>query len=163
MKECLKSKVLCFFIQNTQKTCNKIDFFEIRKYIANIHNFLAVFMFDHYYFVLFMPPSLDHIRSVVKEELNAFDQRFKSAMKSRVYLLDKISYYIVRTKGKQFRPLITILCAKLFGNVNEKSYNAAVLVELLHTATLVHDDVVENLTHQRRGFFFLLMHYGKIK
>ena len=125
---------------------------KIRKYIANIHNFLAVFMFDHYYFVLFMPPSLDHIRSVVKEELNAFDQRIKSAMKSRVYLLDKISYYIVRTKGKQFRPLITILCAKLFGNVNEKSYNAAVLVELLHTATLVHDDVVDE-AHQRRGFF----------
>lgn len=99
-----------------------------------------------------MAPSLNHIRSVVTDELGVFDERFRTAMKSRVSLLDKITYYIVKTKGKQFRPLITVLCAKLYGPVNEKSYNAAVLVELLHTATLVHDDVVDD-AHQRRSFF----------
>ncbi|MBK9107069.1 MAG: polyprenyl synthetase family protein [Saprospiraceae bacterium] len=73
-------------------------------------------------------------------------------MKSRVSLLDKITYYIVKTRGKQLRPLISLLCAKLFGEINEKSYSAATLVELLHTATLVHDDVVDD-SFQRRGFF----------
>lgn len=73
-------------------------------------------------------------------------------MSSQVALLDRITYYIARTKGKQFRPLIALLSARQFGTVNEKSHIAATLVELLHTATLVHDDVVDE-SFQRRGFF----------
>lgn len=96
--------------------------------------------------------NLDQIRSNVKQELEGFDLQFKAAMKSKVYLLDKISYYIVKTKGKQFRPLISLLCGKLFAPITEKTYHAAVLVELLHTATLVHDDVVDD-AHMRRSFF----------
>lgn len=95
---------------------------------------------------------LDEIKAPVLDELKKFDHHFREAMKSRVSLLDKITYYIVKTRGKQLRPLISLLCAKLFGDINEKSYSAATLVELLHTATLVHDDVVDD-SFQRRGFF----------
>lgn len=96
--------------------------------------------------------SLDLIKIHVQEELDQFDQLFKNALKSHISLLDKISYYIVKTRGKQFRPLISLLSAKLFGPVTDQSYTSAILVELLHTATLVHDDVVDN-SYQRRGFF----------
>lgn len=95
---------------------------------------------------------LDEIKAPVMDDLKKFDHHFREAMKSRVPLLDKITYYIVKTRGKQLRPLISLLCAKLFGDVNEKSYSSATLVELLHTATLVHDDVVDD-SFQRRGFF----------
>jgi octaprenyl-diphosphate synthase len=73
-------------------------------------------------------------------------------MKSNVALLDKIMYYIVQRKGKQMRPMFVFLCAKLCGEISAKSYAAASLVELLHTATLVHDDVVDD-SFERRGFF----------
>ncbi len=73
-------------------------------------------------------------------------------MRSDVALLDRITWYIVRSKGKQVRPMLVLLCARLFGAVNEATYTAAALVELLHTATLVHDDVVDD-AHRRRGFF----------
>ncbi|MBK8954738.1 MAG: polyprenyl synthetase family protein [Saprospiraceae bacterium] len=96
--------------------------------------------------------NLDEIKAPVSEDLKRFDLHFREAMKSRVPLLDKISYYIVKTRGKQLRPLLSLLCAKQFGSINEKSYSAATLVELLHTATLVHDDVVDD-SFQRRGFF----------
>ncbi len=96
--------------------------------------------------------TLSEIKAPVKTSLETFDFHFRQAMKSRVALLDKITYYIVKTKGKQLRPLLSLLCARLFGEVNEKSYHAATLVELLHTATLVHDDVVDD-SYQRRGFF----------
>ncbi|HRI34797.1 MAG TPA: polyprenyl synthetase family protein, partial [Saprospiraceae bacterium] len=99
-----------------------------------------------------MKTSLNQIKSPIENELKLFDTHFKKAISSRVSLLDKISYYIVKTKGKQFRPLIALLSAKVLGPINEESYTAATMVELLHTATLVHDDVVDE-SDQRRGFF----------
>lgn len=101
-----------------------------------------------------MPQSytLEEIKQPVNQALAEFDIHFRSAMSSKVPLLDKITYYIVKTKGKQLRPLMALLCARMFGEVNEKSYVAASLVELLHTATLVHDDVVDD-SLERRGFF----------
>ncbi|MBK6545455.1 MAG: polyprenyl synthetase family protein [Saprospiraceae bacterium] len=96
--------------------------------------------------------TLDEIKKPVNQALVEFDRHFKQAMSSKVPLLDRITYYLVKTKGKQFRPLIALLSAKLFGEIHEKSYAAATLVELLHTATLVHDDVVDE-SYQRRGFF----------
>ncbi|MBK7304555.1 MAG: polyprenyl synthetase family protein [Saprospiraceae bacterium] len=99
-----------------------------------------------------MKVSLDEIKLPIKEELSQFGTHFKKAIASKVPLLDKISYYIVKTKGKQFRPLISLLSAKVFGPINEHSFSAATMVELLHTATLVHDDVVDD-SEQRRGFF----------
>lgn len=96
--------------------------------------------------------SLDEIKHPVQEGLETFDRHFKLAMKSTVPLLDKITYYLVKTRGKQLRPLISLLCAQVYGPLNQKSYSAATLVELLHTATLVHDDVVDD-SFQRRGFF----------
>ncbi|MFZ1297830.1 MAG: polyprenyl synthetase family protein [Saprospiraceae bacterium] len=96
--------------------------------------------------------TLEEIKRPVTLELKAFDAHFRQAMQSRVALLDQISYYLVKTKGKQLRPLMSLLSAKLFGEINEKTFAAATLVELLHTATLVHDDVVDE-SDQRRGFF----------
>ncbi|HRG32503.1 MAG: polyprenyl synthetase family protein [Saprospiraceae bacterium] len=99
-----------------------------------------------------MKASLEEIKLPIKEELKQFGTHFKAAIASKVPLLDKISYYIVKTKGKQFRPLISLLSAKVFGPINAQSFAAATMVELLHTATLVHDDVVDD-SEQRRGFF----------
>lgn len=96
--------------------------------------------------------SLHTIKHPIDEELKIFETRFKEAMKSPVPLLDKVTHYIVRRKGKQMRPMFVFLCAKLCGEVNDASYHAASLVELLHTATLVHDDVVDD-AYERRGFF----------
>jgi octaprenyl-diphosphate synthase len=89
---------------------------------------------------------------LIKDELSLFEARFKDAVKSHVPLLDRIMQYIARRKGKQLRPMFVLLSAKLCGTVNETSYRAASLVELLHTATLVHDDVVDD-SAERRGFF----------
>ena len=89
---------------------------------------------------------------LIDNELSLFEARFKDAVKSRVPLLDRIMRYIVKRKGKQLRPMFVLLSAKLFGEVNEPTYRAASLVELLHTATLIHDDVVDDAT-ERRGFF----------
>ena len=72
-------------------------------------------------------------------------------MKSDVALLNKITHYIIKRKGKQLRPLFVFLTAKMFGPVKEGTYTAASLIELLHTATLVHDDVVDD-AFERRGF-----------
>jgi len=99
-----------------------------------------------------MNSKLEHIKEPIKEELKKFDVHFKSAMKSNVALLDKITYYIVQTKGKQMRPMFTLLSAKASGPITESSYIAASLVEIIHTATLVHDDVVDE-AEKRRGFF----------
>jgi len=96
--------------------------------------------------------SLSQLRQPIREELDEFELRFKAAMKSTVPLLDKITYYIVKRKGKQIRPMFVFLMAKLLAPINDKTYVAASLVELLHTATLVHDDVVDD-SHIRRGFF----------
>jgi octaprenyl-diphosphate synthase len=91
-------------------------------------------------------------KKVISKELALFEVHFREAMKSRVALLDRIMQYIVRRKGKQLRPMFVLLSAKLGGEVNDASYRAASLVELLHTATLVHDDVVDE-ANERRGFF----------
>ncbi len=91
-------------------------------------------------------------KNIIATELKLFESHFKEAVKSRVALLDRIMEYIVKRKGKQMRPMFVLLSAKLGGNINETSYRAASLVELLHTATLVHDDVVDDAM-QRRGFF----------
>ena len=84
--------------------------------------------------------------------MSLFEDKFKSSLKTRVPLLDKIMHYIIKRKGKQMRPMFVFLSAKLFGNINESSYSAASLIELLHTATLVHDDVIDE-SNFRRGFF----------
>jgi len=92
-------------------------------------------------------------QSILQEELSVFDKKFKQAVKSQASpLLDRIMRFIVNRKGKQLRPMFVLLSAKLCGEVNESSYRAASLVELLHTATLVHDDVVDE-SLERRGFF----------
>jgi octaprenyl-diphosphate synthase len=91
-------------------------------------------------------------KKVIGKELERFEIHFKDAVKSRVSLLDRIMQYIVKRKGKQMRPMFVLLAAKLNGEINDASYRAASLVELLHTATLVHDDVVDDAL-ERRGFF----------
>jgi octaprenyl-diphosphate synthase len=99
-----------------------------------------------------MVQSLNTIKGPIEKELQYFESHFREAMRSPVPLLDKITYYIVRRKGKQVRPIFVFLSAKLCGEINEATYAAASLVELLHTATLVHDDVVDD-SMERRGFF----------
>jgi octaprenyl-diphosphate synthase len=89
---------------------------------------------------------------VIGKELANFENHFKDAVKSRVALLDRIMQYIVKRKGKQMRPMFVLLSAKLHGEITDASYRAASLVELLHTATLVHDDVVDDAL-ERRGMF----------
>ena len=96
--------------------------------------------------------SVKEIMTPVSIEMSEFEVRFRTSMKSKVPLLDKITHYIIRRKGKQMRPLFIFLTAKMLGKINDTSYNAATLVELLHTATLVHDDVVDD-ANERRGFF----------
>jgi octaprenyl-diphosphate synthase len=96
--------------------------------------------------------SIEPIQSLIKTELSEFESKFKEAVKSRVSLLDRIMHYIIKRKGKQLRPMFVFLSARLFGPSDESTYRAAALVELLHTATLVHDDVVDE-AYERRGFF----------
>lgn len=90
--------------------------------------------------------------ALLQDELKIFEQRFKEAVHSNAPLLDRIMRYVVKRKGKQLRPMFVLLSAKLFNPVTEVSYRAASLVEILHTATLVHDDVVDD-SMERRGFF----------
>ncbi len=97
-------------------------------------------------------PSLSDIRAPVEDDLDAFRSYFRDAMRSRIGLLDKVTRYVLRQKGKEIRPVLVLLSAQLSGGVTEKSYRAAALVELLHTATLVHDDVVDD-AERRRGLF----------
>ena len=89
---------------------------------------------------------------LIKNELKIFEDRFKDAVRSQTPLLDRIMRYVVKRKGKQLRPMFVLLSAKLVGEINDTTYRAASLVELLHTATLVHDDVVDD-SLERRGFF----------
>jgi octaprenyl-diphosphate synthase len=90
--------------------------------------------------------------NLIEQELRLFEEKFKEAVKSNVSMLDRIMRYVVKRKGKQLRPMFVFLAARLFGEANESTYRAASLVELLHTATLVHDDVVDD-SIERRGFF----------
>lgn len=96
--------------------------------------------------------SLNQIKAPIAKEMVEFEVKFKESMKSTVPLLDKITYYIVKRKGKQVRPMFVFLSAGLCGGITESTYRAASMIELLHTATLVHDDVVDD-ANQRRGFF----------
>jgi octaprenyl-diphosphate synthase len=90
--------------------------------------------------------------AILREELPEFEKQFHNAVKSHVPLLNRIMRFIVNRKGKQLRPMFVLLSAKLCGPVNDTTYRAASLVELLHSATLVHDDVVDE-SLERRGFF----------
>ena len=93
---------------------------------------------------------LSKISHPIESELDTFNEIFKKSIRSKVGLVDLVAKYIIRQKGKKVRPLLVLLSAKIIGEVNERSYRGAVLVELLHTATLVHDDVVDN-ANKRRG------------
>lgn len=97
---------------------------------------------------------LQEIKTPIEKHIKEFEQIFKKQMKSKVPLLDIITRYIVKNKGKQLRPLFVFLSAGLCGKISERSYRAASLIELLHTATLIHDDVVDE-SYKRRGFFSL--------
>ncbi len=95
---------------------------------------------------------MDFIDKIIGPELKLFEKKFADAVKSETLLLDTIMKYIIKRKGKQLRPMFVLLSAKLHGEINESTYRAAALVELLHTATLVHDDVVDD-SLERRSFF----------
>lgn len=101
-------------------------------------------------------------KKVIAKELALFEEHFKEAVKSRVSLLDRIMQYIVKRKGKQMRPMFVLLSAKLHGEINDASYRAASLVELLHTATLVHDDVVDDALERRDMFSINALWKNKI-
>ncbi len=97
-------------------------------------------------------PNLKQIRTPIAEHINLFEKKFRQSMKSKVPLLDTITRYIYKRKGKQMRPMFVFFSAGICGEINESSYRAASLIELLHTATLVHDDVVDD-SNVRRGYF----------
>ncbi len=101
-----------------------------------------------------MMPSLSEIQAPVKSHIVEFESRFRRSMRSSVPLLDRITGYLVKRKGKQLRPLFVFLTAELCGGTTEPTFRAASLIELLHTATLIHDDVVDD-SNERRGFFSL--------
>ena len=96
--------------------------------------------------------SFKQIQSLIDDELNEFEKTFETSLRSRVALLDIIMKYIVKRKGKQMRPMFVLLAAGTCGKISTTTYRGASLIELLHTATLVHDDVVDD-AYQRRGFF----------
>jgi octaprenyl-diphosphate synthase len=98
--------------------------------------------------------TLNEIKAPVDAQMKAFESRFRDSMKSSVPLLNTITRYIVKRKGKQMRPLFVFFSAELFSSINERTYRAAALIEMLHTATLIHDDVVDD-SNERRGFFSL--------
>ena len=100
---------------------------------------------------------LEKIKSPIKKEMDLFEEKFSSSMISDVPLLNRITHYVVKRKGKQMRPMFVFLTAKMMsnnGSVNEKVFRAASIIELIHTATLIHDDVVDS-SDKRRGFFSL--------
>jgi octaprenyl-diphosphate synthase len=99
-----------------------------------------------------MSLKLDNIKAPIAHEMEEFEQKFRASMKTRILLLDKIMSYIVKRKGKQMRPMFVFLSAGTCGQISESTYRGASLIELLHTATLVHDDVVDEANY-RRGFF----------
>ncbi len=99
-----------------------------------------------------MSLKLDNIKAPIAREMEEFEQKFRASMKTRILLLDKIMSYIVKRKGKQMRPMFVFLSAGTCGQISESTYRGASLIELLHTATLVHDDVVDEANY-RRGFF----------
>lgn len=99
-----------------------------------------------------MSYSISSIQAPIDDSMQAFEGKFKAFMKTKVMLLDTIMHYIVQRKGKQMRPMFVFLTAGCMGEISEKTFRGAALIELLHTATLVHDDVVDD-SNYRRGFF----------
>lgn len=97
-------------------------------------------------------PDIKEIRQPIVEHLSVFEDKFREAMKTRVALLNYITQYIIKRKGKQMRPMFVFFSAGIAGQITESTYRAAALIELLHTATLIHDDVVDD-SNIRRGFF----------
>ena len=95
---------------------------------------------------------MELVNKIIGQELSLFEKKFSESVKSTNHLLDRIMRFIIRRKGKQMRPMFVFLSAKIAGEINETTYRAASLIELLHTATLVHDDVVDNAM-KRRNFF----------
>ncbi len=95
---------------------------------------------------------MQYTNNIIDDELKIFEKKFEALVKSQKPLLDRIMKYIIKRKGKQLRPMFVFLSAKLHGPINDSTYRAAALVELLHTATLVHDDVVDE-SLERRSFF----------
>src|ERR1700752_4894917 len=93
---------------------------------------------------------LKDIIDPIETELDQFDEVFRTAMKSKVAFVDMIARYIVKQKGKKIRPTLVLLTAKACGDINDSTYRGASLVEILHTATLIHDDVVDD-ADTRRG------------
>jgi octaprenyl-diphosphate synthase len=102
--------------------------------------------------IVICPTLLMNTPKIISDELSIFEKKFKEAVKSDTPLLDRIMRFIVNRKGKQLRPMFVLLSAKLCGQINDSTYRAASLVEMLHTASLVHDDVVDE-SFERRGFF----------
>ncbi len=96
--------------------------------------------------------TLEEIKEPIEKNLGEFEKRFRTSMKSSVPLIDTVTRYLYKRKGKQMRPMFVFLSAGLCGAINDSTYRAAALIELLHTATLVHDDVVDD-SNERRGFF----------
>lgn len=96
--------------------------------------------------------SIDRVKNHVADELKEFDKYFTQIMHTDIFLLNLVMKYLMRRKGKQMRPMLVFLSAKLLGNPNDSTYTAAALIEILHTATLIHDDVVDQ-SYERRGFF----------
>lgn len=96
--------------------------------------------------------NIDEIKKPIAADIDVFEGKFKASMQSSVPLLDRITHYIVKRKGKQIRPMFVFFSASICGGINESTHRGAALVELLHTATLIHDDVVDN-SYQRRSFF----------
>jgi octaprenyl-diphosphate synthase len=99
-----------------------------------------------------MAISIDEIQAPIIEEMNSFEKKFRNSMKTNVMLLDQIMKYIIHRKGKQIRPMFVFLTAGTVGKIADSTYRGAALIELVHTASLVHDDVVDDSSY-RRGFF----------
>ena len=97
---------------------------------------------------------VERIKEPIYEEMELFEKKFSKSMSSHISLLNRITHFIVNRKGKQMRPMFVFLVAKMMGNgkLNERSFRGAAVIELIHTATLVHDDVVDD-SNERRGFF----------
>ena len=96
--------------------------------------------------------TITDFRQPIEQELTTFEQEFKNSMSSKVALLNAITNYMVKKKGKRMRPMFCLYAAAVNGDINERTYRAAAIIELLHTATLVHDDVVDE-SYMRRGVF----------
>jgi octaprenyl-diphosphate synthase len=121
---------------------------------VTINSFFALEQIDTMFVFHFSPmkQKLSEIKAPIAKEIDEFEKKFRSSMKSDVLLLDKIMNYIVKRKGKQMRPMFVFLSAGTVGDIQESTFRGASLIELLHTATLVHDDVVDD-SNYRRGFF----------